>query len=103
MVAIAGAVAVMASISLLFVLIDFETAREILGTVGFGIGWIFAGILAVLIWPIVKFFEGAFWLVDFVAGGLSAAEDPPRYKLHPMTPRRPRKLPTTYCQAGSVT
>jgi hypothetical protein len=28
-------------------------------------------------WPVIKFFEGIFWLMDFVIGGLDAREEPP--------------------------
>ncbi len=91
LVAIVGAVAVMASISLLFVLIDFGTARDGLATVGFAIGWVLAGIVVILSWPIIKFFEGAFWLVDFLAGGFSPAEDPPPVQVAPDVVSEPQE------------
>ncbi len=76
LVAIMGAVAVMALVALLFVVIDFGMARDGLADVAFGIGWVFAGIVAILAWPLFRLFEGAFWLVDFVSGGLDAREEP---------------------------
>ncbi len=76
LVAIMGAVAVMALIALLFVVIDFGTAQDGLAAVAFGVGWVFAGILAILAWPLIKLFEGAFWLFDFLTGGLDAREQP---------------------------
>lgn len=77
LVAITSAVAVMGLIALLFVLIDFGTLRDGLEAVGFGIGWVAAGILALISWPIIKFLEGVFWLMDQVIGFGARDEAPP--------------------------
>ncbi len=77
LVAITGAVAIMGLIALLFVLIDFGTARDGLAAAGYGIAWVGAGILAIITWPIIKFLEGVFWLFDLVTGGLGARNEPP--------------------------
>jgi hypothetical protein len=77
LIAITSAVAVMGLIALAFVLIDFGTARDGLGYVATGIGWVFAGIIALLAWPVIKLFEGIFWLFDFIVGGLQARDEPP--------------------------
>jgi hypothetical protein len=74
LIVITSAVAVMGLIALLFVLIDFGAMRDGLAAVGFGIGWVGAGILAIISWPIIKFLEGVFWLMrqiyeTFGAGG----------------------------------
>jgi hypothetical protein len=58
-----GAVGVMALIALIFVLIDLGTVRDGLLAVGYGIGWVFAGIVAIIAWPVTKFLEGVFWLL----------------------------------------
>lgn len=81
LMAISSAVAVMGLIALLFVLIDFGTAREGLGYMASGIGWVFAGIVALLAWPVIKLFEGIFWLFDFVTGGLDARDEAPPVEL----------------------
>ena len=77
LIAISSAVAVMGLVALVFVLVDFGTARDGLGYMATGIGWVFAGIVALMAWPVIKFFEGIFWLMDFVIGGLDAREEPP--------------------------
>jgi hypothetical protein len=78
LVAIMGAVAVMGLIALIFVLIDFGTVRDGLAAVGLGIGWVAAGILAIISWPIIKFLEGVFWLMDLVLGLGARDETPPQ-------------------------
>jgi hypothetical protein len=76
LVAITGAIALMGLIALVFVIIDFETARDGLLALGYGIGWVFAGVLAIISWPIVKFLEGVFWLLA-QANFYNAFEDAP--------------------------
>jgi hypothetical protein len=77
LMAITGAVALMGLIALIFVLVDFGTARDGLEQLALGIGWVTAGIVTILAWPIIKILEGAFWLMDFLAGGLEARDEAP--------------------------
>lgn len=70
MLAIGGVIGLMALIALLFVVIDFDAARDGLAFVGYGIAWVLAGVVYIVAWPVIKILEGIFWLMSFVAGGL---------------------------------
>jgi len=76
MLAIGGVIGLMALIALLFVVIDFGTAREGLGHLAYAIAWVGAGIVYILAWPVIKLLEGIFWLLSFAAGGLYQSEFP---------------------------
>ena len=73
LLAIAGLIAAMGLIALLFVLIDFSTARDGLELLARGLGWVIGGFLTLLAWPVVKILEGVFWffeqIVDFLGLG----------------------------------
>ncbi|HEU0075590.1 MAG TPA: DUF4129 domain-containing protein [Dehalococcoidia bacterium] len=78
LVAITSAVAVMGLIALLFVLVDFGTARDGLEAAGLAIGWVGAGILAIVSWPLIKFLEGVFWLLAHINIYGAFEEAPPQ-------------------------
>jgi hypothetical protein len=75
LLAIGGAVAALTVFSLLFVLIDFDTARKGLEYTAYGIGWVFAGIFALVAWPLIKILEGIFWVIKEFAS-LNANPEP---------------------------
>jgi hypothetical protein len=76
LLAIGGAVLLLTLFSLLFVVIDFSTAQTGLGYIAFGIGWVFAGIFYIVAWPLIKFVEGVFWIIQSLAN-LNANPEPP--------------------------
>jgi hypothetical protein len=61
-----GGVLLLGLVALLFVVIDFDMARDGLGYAGRGIGFVVAGLLYVIIWPIVQVMTGALELLRFV-------------------------------------
>jgi uncharacterized protein DUF4129 len=67
-----GGLAAMAVVALLFVIIDYDTARDGLEAAGRGIGYVVAGIFYVVLWPILKIvelgFEGLRWLMSLWGG-----------------------------------
>lgn len=77
LMAIGGAVAALTVFSLLFVLIDFDTARQGLEYTAYAIGWVFAGIFYLVAWPVIKILEGIFWAIREVAN-LNANPEPPQ-------------------------
>jgi Domain of unknown function (DUF4129) len=89
MLAIGGVIGIMALIALLFVLIDFGTARDALGQVGYGIAWVGAGILYLFAWPVIKILEGIFWVLSFGIGGLYEREFPTPQDVPQGTPINP--------------
>jgi Domain of unknown function (DUF4129) len=76
MLAIGGVIGFMALIALLFIVIDFGTARDALGQLVYGVAWVGAGILYILAWPVIKILEGIFWVLSFGIGGLYQREIP---------------------------
>ncbi len=67
-----GGLASLVIVGLLFVVIDFNAARDGLEFIGRGIGYVFAGILYVILWPILKLmtwmFEALRFLIDLWGG-----------------------------------
>jgi hypothetical protein len=58
LIAVGGTVAVLATVSLLFVVIDFGTATELLASAVKAIGSVVATVFYYIMWPIVKAIEG---------------------------------------------
>jgi hypothetical protein len=71
-VAVAGAVSLITLLALLFVIVDFETARAAAGDVSLAIVTAVVRSLAFLAWPLEQFFYGLFklmtWLVNLYGG-----------------------------------
>lgn len=67
-----GAVLVMGLFALLFVVIDFDTARSALATAGRGVGYVVAGIFYVVLLPVLWIIEQMFiamrWIQDLWGG-----------------------------------
>lgn len=75
-----GGLATLAVIALLFVVVDFDTARDGLALVGRGIGFVVAGLLYVIIWPILQLLtwalQGLQFLIDLWGGEQVEPTDP---------------------------
>ncbi len=76
LLAVGGAVGLMALIALLFVFIDFSAARDGLEFVATGVGWVAAGLVAIVAWPVIKILEGVFWFIQFLADLANVEPEP---------------------------
>jgi hypothetical protein len=67
-----GGLVALAIVGLLFAVVDFDTARDGLELVGRGIGFVVAGILYVIVWPIIQVIalgmEAFRFLIDLYGG-----------------------------------
>jgi hypothetical protein len=75
--AVGGAVLFMGFVALLFVLIDFDTARAAIGEASLATTTAIVHVLAILSWPLEQFFYGLFKLFTWIAhiwGGTTRQE-----------------------------
>jgi hypothetical protein len=79
MLAVGGAVVALGVFAMLFVLVDYDTARDGLLLVANGLGFVAAGILYVIVWPLLKIVELGFevlsWLMGLWGGERPEQED----------------------------
>ena len=68
MLAVGGAVGTLALFAMLFVLVDYDTARDGLLLVGNGLAFVAAGLLYVIVWPVLKVVELGFEFLSWVMG-----------------------------------
>ena len=82
LVFVGGGLVSLAVIGLLFAVVDFEAARHGLELVGRGIGFVFAGVLYVIVWPIIKLLtlllEAMRFLIDLWGGSKNPPIDNPQ-------------------------
>ena len=92
-----GGVLALGLFALLFVVIDFETARDGLAYVGKGIGFVVAGILYVIIWPILQVMTGLLeamrFLIDLWGGSKNEPIEDPQGEIGPDPNREPGDSP----------
>ena len=79
MLAVGGAVAVLGLFAMLFVLVDYSTARDGLLLIANGLAFVAAGILYVIVWPLLKIVELGFgvlsWIMELWGGERPEPED----------------------------
>lgn len=88
LVFVGGGLLTLGVVAILFVVIDFDTARDGLEFVGSGIGFVVAGLLYVIIWPILQILaflmESMRFLIDLWGGTRNdPTELPPEGELEP--------------------
>ena len=73
LVAVGGAVLLLSLVALLFVLIDYSAAADLLVSAGKAIGWVIATVIYYVTWPVVwlieRAMEGVRWAFENVWGG----------------------------------
>ena len=83
-----GGLLVLALIAFLFVIVDYDMARDGLSAVGRGIGYVAAGIFYVILWPILKIVEIAFeasrFLIDLWGGEQQDPIEDPQGEIGPV-------------------
>jgi hypothetical protein len=79
MLAVGGAVGLLGLFAMLFVLVDYEMARDGMLVVGNGLAFVAAGLLYVLVWPLFKivevFWEVMAWIMSLWGGDQLEPED----------------------------
>ena len=83
-----GGLLVLALLALLFVVIDFEMARDGLAYIGRGVGYVVAGVFYVILWPILKVVEWGFeatrFLIDLWGGTKNDPIEDPQGEIGPV-------------------
>ncbi len=76
---VGGGVVLLALFALMFVLIDFGTAKDVLVIVLRGVGFVVAGVFYVVLWPVMKAVELGFhairWLMSLYGGQKTQPQD----------------------------
>jgi hypothetical protein len=82
-----GGVLALCLFALLFVVIDFDTARDGLALIGRGIGFVVAGLLYIIVWPILQLMTWALeamrFLIDLWGGDKNEPIEDPQGEIGP--------------------
>ncbi|HWO73272.1 MAG TPA: hypothetical protein VNN21_06910, partial [Dehalococcoidia bacterium] len=88
---VGGAIAGLAIVALLFALVDFSTAQAGIEAAARGAGFVLAGVVYVIVWPMLKLVELGFevmkWLIELYGGRDPNPDQAPQQPLEP--PPRP--------------
>jgi hypothetical protein len=83
-----GGLLLLGLVALLFVVIDYDMARDGLAFVGRSVGYVLAGIFYVILWPILKIVEFGFesmrWLIDLWGGEKNEPITDPQGEIGPV-------------------
>jgi hypothetical protein len=88
-----GGVLALGLFALLFVVIDFDAARDGLAFIGRGVGYVFAGLIYVIVWPILKvmtwILEAMRFLIDLWGGSKNDPIENPQGEIGPDPNKEP--------------